>query len=275
MTSPPDNRITIRSRACRWQSGIVAARNAVFVRNDRLPSSSWGVSTRPSWPRRLVGMATPCDTTPGWAMSDCWSRLLRSRFRAGMLALGLWAGASHASVILDVQSGRLMGASNVIVDSRPYTVDFTDVACGGFYPACSNDLFVFRTLEQARAASAALLGQVFLDGPLGAFDTDVWLTNGCSSVNGCIVSTPFLFQENGQVISVQAINAPPLSTVLVDMVGTGTSGTFVSQSLAPQGAGTFAKWGAMNDPGGVIPLPTTVSLMFGALIAAALGRHRT
>ena len=216
--------------------------------------------------RRTVGCCSPLIGV--WLVSFCF----------------LGSHSSHASVVLNVQGGRLMGASNVIVNGAAYTVEFTDVACGGFYPACSNDLFVFQTDAAARAASTALLDQVFLDGPLGAFDTDVWLTNGCVSANGCIVTTPFRLESTWAVVGVQAINAPPSSTYLFDGVDPGLVFWPIEQSGAIYAAGALAKWGVFTSPPppppppppqpNLIPEPATLALVAAALLGISATRRR-
>ena len=93
---------------------------------------------------------------------------------------------------LDVVGGQLMGASGVLADGSLYDVQFLDGACIDLHSGCDavSD-FTFQTEASAILASQALLDQVFLNGPLGQFDSDPLLTNGCDSAVGCWAYTPY------------------------------------------------------------------------------------
>ena len=110
---------------------------------------------------------------------------------------------SHAA-IFDIRSGQLFGAAGVDVDGVFYDVAFRDGTAIELYGgADENTDFPFTNLSNlndnslAITANQALLDQVFVDSPLGAFDSAPNLTNGCLSTGGCYVFTPMLVNANG------------------------------------------------------------------------------
>jgi hypothetical protein len=118
---------------------------------------------------------------------------MRKLILAAVLVL-MASGAQAAT--LNVIGGQLMGASGVLVDGALYDVQFVVGPCGVVYSGCGDvSALTFQTDVSAILASQALLDQVFLDGPLGAFDSDPILTSGCSQSNGCTVFTPIAFTE--------------------------------------------------------------------------------
>jgi hypothetical protein len=68
---------------------------------------------------------------------------------------------------------KLIGASGVIVDGRSYDVQFLEGTCFSLYNGCDDvSEFTFQSQAAAILASQALLDQVFIDGPLGNFDSE-------------------------------------------------------------------------------------------------------
>ena len=101
------------------------------------------------------------------------------------------------SATLNVEGGVLMGATGVNVNGSLYDVSFLDGTCAGLYNGCDqNTDFPFTNPLNPTdntlvvAANAALLEQVFIDSPLGAFDSSPDLTNGCTAPGVCRVFTP-------------------------------------------------------------------------------------
>lgn len=111
-----------------------------------------------------------------------------------VVLVGLFvSGANAASLIVDA-NGILLGADQVNVDNALYNVRFLDGTCGDLYNGCDEigdaSFAPPQPLEATASALRALMDQVFLDGPLGAFDTDPSLINGCSlGTDNCLVST--------------------------------------------------------------------------------------
>ena len=94
-----------------------------------------------------------------------------------------------------VVNGELRGATNVEVLGTLYIVEFGDTLAVGANPflddSCQSSA-TWSCIDAAAAASQALLDQVFLDGPLGAFDSQPGLTRGCDpdiSPSECDIGT--------------------------------------------------------------------------------------
>ncbi len=105
---------------------------------------------------------------------------MKSRIQL-LLILGTlaWPAATNAATLI-VSEGTLIGASGVNVDGRLYDVEFQDGTCIELFNGCDRvSDFVFQNRVEAVRASQALLDQVFLDGPLGSFDSTPTLTQGC------------------------------------------------------------------------------------------------
>jgi hypothetical protein len=115
-----------------------------------------------------------------------------------VLVAGLMAGSAEASAILIIDSnGILQGATGVTVDGALYDVEFLGGTCVALFSGCDAVAdFQFQTLGAATLAAEALLDQVFLDGPLGPYDSSPALTSGCSPyphdpIVWCAISVPF------------------------------------------------------------------------------------
>jgi hypothetical protein len=118
---------------------------------------------------------------------------VRSVLFVSAISILISSSAQAASITLDA-TGVLLGAKNVIVNGAQYDVEFLDGTCADVFGACDIAQFAFATESDARAASAALLDQVFLDGALGNFDSNLKLTNGCNTawdIDQCFVFTPY------------------------------------------------------------------------------------
>lgn len=115
-------------------------------------------------------------------------------------ALALVCVQAQAAPILQVQDGILTGAKYVDVAGAYYDVEFLDGTCIEIFDGCFPpiaDAFEFVTQPSALIASWALLDQVFVDGPAGAFDTVAARTRGCTSDRMCMVITPYYLIQGG------------------------------------------------------------------------------
>lgn len=86
--------------------------------------------------------------------------------------------ASAATQIVN-ESGILTGASGVIVDGASYDVSFVEGELVYLYFDQAHPRFVFSSQQQAVLAAQSLIDQVFVDTPLGQFDSESSKTFGC------------------------------------------------------------------------------------------------
>jgi len=81
-----------------------------------------------------------------------------------------------------VESGKLVGASGVLIGTRYFDVAFRDGWCLHVVPGCTSAFdFSFIFWDEPSVpplASQALLDQVLVDGPLGKFDSEPQLIEG-------------------------------------------------------------------------------------------------
>lgn len=104
------------------------------------------------------------------------------RFLSLAIGLTIYSGISYAAT-LNLSNGILMGVTGVDVNGTLYDVAFKEGTCaqqfGGY---ASNSDFTFANPNndptQINTAMIALLDQVFIDSPLGAFDTNPALIKG-------------------------------------------------------------------------------------------------
>jgi hypothetical protein len=187
---------------------------------------------------------------------------------AWMFALLLVGVSNHAfaAPILQVSGGVLMGATGVDVGGALYNVQFVDGTCIAIFSGCDSTTdFTFTSNLAAKLASEALLNQVLLDTPSGAFDTSA-ATAGCAGIP-CVVFTPFGFIASvvdGWELGNSALEA-----------GDNTQGNTVTKSidLSSNASKTFAVWS--RSPAAV-PEPTSLLLFStGVAVLAATARRRT
>ena len=101
------------------------------------------------------------------------------------------AGSSSSAATLQTSGTELIGALNVNVNGTFDNVEFVEGTCIALFSGCDEPGdFTFTTQTSALAAADALLGQVFIDGPQGNFDSDPSLTLGCD-FNICEALTPY------------------------------------------------------------------------------------
>ena len=119
--------------------------------------------------------------------------MLKLVLRLFLTVFGLQLVFCANAASLNVNSeGQLLGAYGIEVAGTLYDVSFEDGTCAELYSGCdSNNDLPFHRLDMADAASVALLEQVFVDGPLGMFDSSPDLTFGCGDSTFCFVGTPF------------------------------------------------------------------------------------
>ncbi|MBG6174965.1 hypothetical protein IWQ55_002790 [Labrenzia sp. EL_208] len=114
---------------------------------------------------------------------------------AALVALTTTSGLA-ATVQLNVVGGQLLGARNVDVNGTFYDVEFVDGTCVALFNGCTSASdFDFSTRTLAIAAATSLMNTVFLDGPLGDFDSDPALTAGIepSTLDFGFIGVPYEF----------------------------------------------------------------------------------
>jgi len=184
--------------------------------------------------------------------------------------------------ILIINNGTLMGATGVNVNGVLYDVQFLDGSCDNLFNGCdeltdftfsnpSNDPALLRT------AMFALFEQVLIDSPLGNFDSNPALTNGCNVSDAwCQINTP-LYPSNSTLLVpvLGAVNTTAIDqgrVQFLDRVYIG-SGTNNSAPLSPDARDyyTFAVWNQTT----VVPVPSAIWLFGSGLLALiGLGRNR-
>jgi hypothetical protein len=207
----------------------------------------------------------------------------RAQLGVVLSALALVAATADAAPVLLVDpSGVLRGASGVVVAGSLYDVEFVEGTCAQVFGACDPAHFTFTTQIDALAASQALLDQVLLDGPAGAFDSNPTLTYGCTFESNCFLFTPYGTSGrgvgsdgniyNGFLIPAEVVNinvgadiAAQVACVPCFPLTDSLDDTFYDSLIDSNG--TFARWTA-------VPEPSALLLLSAGLATATVRKHR-
>ena len=176
---------------------------------------------------------------------------------------------AHAlpTLLVDSGTGKLTGADGVDVGGTLYDVRFVDGTCIALFSGCDSVAdFPFATSAAAALAVNALLGQVFVDGPAGQFDSTPGQIAGCSFSLVCGVIIPTATLGGALVSTILVINASLESD---DVFVVSFQGRSEDSSSVP--ALVFASWTPSAVP---VPLPGTFSCLGIGLLALVLANRR-
>lgn len=195
---------------------------------------------------------------------------MKRLFELGFVILATLLGVNAiAAPTLTVIGGILTGAERVDVNGTLYDVSFQDGSCISLFSGCDASKFAFSSSSQTLLASQALIDQVFLNGPLGAFDATPTLTRGCGYSDLCEVWTPFATSPNN--VSIGASVNQRLT--LTDYAYTfGGSGVWQGWNTANETIFVYAVW--TRSPA-VVDAPSTLACTaLGVLGLILLRRQR-
>ena len=134
-----------------------------------------------------------------------------------LAAAALVLAQPAAAANLTVSGGKLVGATNLLIDGKAYNLELVEGTCAQVYGSCdSNAGFTFKTRETALLAGRAIVSQVLLDTAQGNFKSDYTKTFGCAANNtfftggACYIYLPY---------SVNASNIPVVGVFNSDVAG--------------------------------------------------------
>ena len=226
------------------------------------------------------------------------ARLPSYRALASLVVLLFSAWGAGAATPIVVVDGKLVGARGVEIVvytgvpepggavSMLFDVEFLDGTCVALFDGCDSDedMNFFPTRFQgvdATSAAGALREQVFLDGPLGSFDSSPELTSGCESATGaCVVLIPFNFLiiNTQQGVPRPYFHSREYFNGVLEEQDTVSSSTLLSEQVAGT-AGSNRVFAKFTPSTGASSVPALRPALLGVLALLLLGsaaflRHR-
>lgn len=195
----------------------------------------------------------------------------RKVITGSLIAFGLSTVPGLAAT-LNVVDNQLVGASGVDLNGELFSVEFVDASCIDVFNGCdAASNFDFQTLEDATAASQALLDQVFTDSNSERIDQPLTFAKGIEDSAFAQFATPFGIA--GVKINDEATVSASLLTFRDDF-SNGEIGSFlrVISGGTDDESGVFAVWSA--DSVTPVPLPAGGALLLTGLGAFVALRRR-
>ncbi len=189
----------------------------------------------------------------------------------------LGAAIANADPILEVEDGILVGASNIDVAGTLYDVKFVGGSCVEVFSGCDEASdFDFQDDGPAANALQALIDTVWLDGPLGLFDSMPQLTAGCPSIFLCGVVIPIaVFTDFDRYDALIGENVRPdpdfengdedSTNAFIDSIHT---------DLGDSDVRTFGRWTLSTFEAKSVPEPSSLILFLAGLIAMGFSTFR-
>ena len=190
---------------------------------------------------------------------------MRRLFELGFVILAtLFNVNAIAAPTLTVVGGMLTGAERVNVNGTLYDVSFQDGSCISLFNGCDASKFAFSSNSQTLLASQALIDQVFLNDPLGAFDATPALTRGCGDIDLCEVWTPFATSPSYVAIGAAVNQRSTLTDYAYTFGVPGLSASFSSTNSSTNGSlWVYAVW--TRSPASVAAPSTLACVALGVL----------
>lgn len=184
---------------------------------------------------------------------NCSTMKFCLKFTAVFVLSSVVVDSADAVKLLVNEEGSLIGANGVIVEGVEYNVRFSDGSCQELFNGCDDPNDFVLDATTAFSASDALLNQVFLDGPLGNFDSEPGLTNGCEPNFRCIFLVPFSEEDGRAGQNNETLSRDVTSNALIGFIEVdGVDGMLYSSSLAESSSTlTIAAFRLIPEPGTV------------------------
>lgn len=191
-------------------------------------------------------------------------------------ALGAASVAAHsAALVVDSVTGKLLGATGVLVANTLYDVNFVDGTCVALFNGCNEKSdFVFTDTNWTLSASDALLDQVLIDTAQGAFDSDPTLTMGCGYAEYCTILTPYYGSPSYMMAGhANNVSAERVDHGIYDTISPG-AGYTPTADMGTSIYNTWAMWKLAGSDPQTVPEPAMPALVALALGALAWQRRR-